>query len=114
MSEEDDIIKWLIEIGILKDLGYDEEIGDHLYYIEGENTDLFPEIMEEHQKDINEAIFDLWQLDMIDVAFDDFGDPLISLNKNSLDKNKIEQIEDPALKGKLKTIVEIFTQQFGN
>lgn len=116
MSEEDkevsDFIKFLVDMGVLKPLGYDVEIGEDLFIITDKAQELLPELTNAREKETNAAIFELWQRNMLDVIFDDDGSPLVSLNKNSTDKEKIEAIEDPDLKSQMYMIVQAFASHF--
>jgi hypothetical protein len=49
---------------------------------------------------------------MIDLSFDDEGEPLIALNKNSFNQDKIDAIEDDALKSYLFLIIDVFEKHF--
>lgn len=115
MSEydEEQIIKWLVDLGIIEDLGYNEELGENMYHITSEAQEYFPQLKETHLKDINQHVFDLWQINMLDVTFDDKGEPLVALNKNSLDKEKIAQIQDPELKRQMIMIISAFDDYYG-
>lgn len=115
MSDEEkaeDIIQYLIEMGVLKPLGYDENVGDELFLVTEEAEQIMPEIPKMRERETNSAVFDLWQLGMLDVVFDDNGEPLVSLNKNSTDKDKIEAIEDENLKNNMYMFVAIFSEYF--
>jgi hypothetical protein len=116
MSEENkeinDFIKFLVDMGVLKPLGYDVEIGDDVFIITDKAEELLPGLHDAREKDTNAAIFELWQRNMLDVIFDDDGMPLVSLNKNSTNKEKIESIEDPDLKSQMYMIVQAFASHF--
>jgi hypothetical protein len=45
---------------------------------------------------------------MLDIIFDDNGEPLVSLNKNSMNEEKIESIEDPSLRYEMYAIIQAF------
>jgi hypothetical protein len=49
---------------------------------------------------------------MLDVTFGDDGEPLVGLNKNSTDPEKIEAIEDEGLRTQMYMIVSIFSSYF--
>lgn len=111
-KEDKDLIKFLVDMGILKDLGYNEELGENLYYIDSKADEIFPQLKQEQMKSLNQSVFDLWELEMLDVTFDENGEPLIGLNKNSLDKQKIAAIEDEELRRQHIMIVTIFDEYF--
>lgn len=111
MNEEkntDDVIQFLIDMGVLKPMGYDESIGEEMYLITQDADDFIPGLFIEKEKRLNSAIFDLWQIDMLDIIFDDNGEPLVSLNKNSMNEEKIESIEDPSLRYEMYAIIQAF------
>lgn len=112
MEDEEDIIKFLVDLGILKDLGYNEDFGDNLYYIKPEAKEVFPSLSRAQMQSINQSVFDLWELDMLNVMFDENGEPLIGLNENSLDEDKINAIENHELRKQHILIVSVFNQYF--
>jgi hypothetical protein len=118
MSYEDDevnkFIDFLVEMGVLKPMGFNVDIGEDLFIITEEAADIIPEIPKIREKETNQAIFELWQRNMLDVVFDEEGMPMVSLNKNSTDKEKIEEIDDPILKNQMYMIVSIFSDYFDN
>jgi hypothetical protein len=111
-KEEDSVIRWLIEMGLLQDLGFNDKVGDNIYYVDPEIANIFPSFKDMHKKDIGQAVFDLWNLEMIDLSFDDEGEPLIALNKNSFNQDKIDDIEDDSLKSYLFLIIDVFEKHF--
>jgi hypothetical protein len=111
-KEAQELIDFLIEMGILKPLGYSKEIGDEMYLISEDAAELMPELPKMKQEELNSAVFDLWKLDMLEVTFGEDGEPLIGLNKNSTNPEKIEAIEDEALKTQMYMIVSIFSSYF--
>jgi hypothetical protein len=111
-EEAQELIEFLIKMGILKPLGYNEELDDEMYLISDSAADLMPELPKMKQQELNSAVFDLWSLDMLDVTFGDDGEPLVGLNKNSTDPEKIEAIEDEGLRTQMYMIVSIFSSYF--
>jgi len=111
-KEAQELIEFLIKMGILKPLGYNEELDDEMYLISDDAAELMPELTKMKQQEINSAVFDLWRLDMLDVTFSDDGEPLIGLNKNSTNLEKINAIEDEELKNQMYMIVSIFYSYF--
>lgn len=112
-SEEDNILQYLIDMGIIVPLGYSDEIGQEMYKVTEDAEELFPEFVAEQTKELNETVFDLWNLDLIDIVFDDNGEPLVGLNKNSMDKEKIEAIENKDLRSAMYGILLAFIDKFG-
>ena len=112
MSEEDDLIQFLIDMGVLKPLGYTDGDGQEMYIVTERAKEIFPELPEIQEKETNSAIFELWQMDMLDVRFDDNGDPLVALNKNSTNPDKVEMIEDESLRRQMYMILAAFLEHF--
>lgn len=113
MADEEDLLQYLIDSGIIIPLGFNEEIGEDMYKISDKAQELFPDLLEEQSRYVNEAVFDLWNLELIDVVFDDNGDPLVGLNKNSLDRTKIEAIDNEGLQKAMYGILLAFAEKFG-
>lgn len=109
-QEQDALIEYLIQMGVLKPAGYDENIGDELYILTDKALGVFPELSDIREKETNAAVFELWQRNMLDVVFDESGEPLVSLNKNSTNKDMIEAIEDESLRNQMYMIVSIFSE----
>jgi hypothetical protein len=113
-SEEESLIEKLIEMGIIIPLGFSEDHGQDMYMISDKAEEAFPELIQEQERYVNEAVFDLWNLDLVDIVFDDNGDALVGLNKNSTDKDKIEAIENDDLKRAMYAILLAFADTFGH
>lgn len=109
-ENEESILDYLIELGIITEI--DDISGEKIYKLSDDAEFFLPGIMEEHQKQVNDSIFDLWTMDMIDVRFDEIGDPLVSLNDNSLSIEKVNAIEDPRLRIAMYTILVAFSEKF--
>lgn len=107
-SEDKEILDFLIAMGIIEPLGFSEEHNEEMYRITEKAEEIFPGIIDEQMSYLNDAVFDLWNLEMIDVVFDDNGEPLVGLNKNSLDKEKIDSIENEELKKAMNAILMAF------
>lgn len=86
---EDDILEHLLNIGYIEMVGIDPETGENTYKITEEGKNALPDLHEEAMASLNNVTFNLWQKDMLDLAFDDNGMPQISLNENSYDEEKI-------------------------
>ena len=111
-KEPEDIIQFLVDMGILKPMGYDENIGEQLYLITEEANTFMPELSKHQQQEINSVVFDLWQMEMLDVSFNDEGEPLVALNENSTNIEKVMAIEDPDLRNQMRVIVSVFSSYF--
>lgn len=111
-EKAEELVQRLIDMGVLKPLGYDDNVGDELFIVTDKAEEVMPEISKMREKETNSAVFDLWQIGMLDVVFDENGEPLVSLNKNSTDPEKIEAIEDQALKNNMYMFIAIFSEYF--
>lgn len=94
-EEEVDIIIYnLIQAGYLKVSGTDPETGEIAYQITEKGKKEMPELYEESLAAYNMVCFGLWDKGMVDIAFDEKGLPLVSLNKNTFDKEKIKNLNE--------------------
>jgi hypothetical protein len=75
-------IEYLLGIGALEFCFVDEN-GEDVYKMTKEAATLVPEIYGEYMKNFNYLIFSLWNKDLIDVVFDESGEPLIGVNENT-------------------------------
>lgn len=90
-SEEYSLLEYLIKIGAVKKLfnhiSYEDE------FIMTNKCDKFiPELPKKYSQDFQEEVFTLWQLDMIDLMFDENGNHIIKVNKNSFNFEKIKDL----------------------
>lgn len=108
-DKEQEMIDFFLTIGVIDMIGYDDD-GQEIYLISEKANEIFPPIVKLHEQEVNSAIFNLWEMDMINVNFDENGEPLISLNDNSLDEDKINSIEDEKLKKHMTLILAAFSQ----
>lgn len=90
-SEEEinKIIDDYVKRGWLEEVGKDMETGDPTYRITEEGKKILPDLYEESMSTYNMVCFKLWEKNMINLSFDDEGMPLVALNKNSFDEEKI-------------------------
>jgi hypothetical protein len=87
-----ELIEHLIEIGALEFVYVDED-GESIYKFTKKAKELVPDIYNEHMKDFNNLIFSLWMKDIIDVIFDENGEPLVGVNNNTHDLEKTQGLE---------------------
>ena len=90
-SEEEinKIIDDYVKRGWLEEVGKDMETGDPTYRITEKGKKILPDLYEESMSTYNMVCFKLWEKNMINLSFDDEGMPLVALNKNSFDEEKI-------------------------
>ena len=91
-SVDEEMIQYLISIGALEYV-FDDEDGEPVYRMTPEAKDFVPDMYDEHIQDFNAMVFSLWTKDMIDVVFDEEGDPMVSINENSENKDLIKQLD---------------------
>jgi hypothetical protein len=99
MDRED--IEYFLSIGALE-FSYVNEDGEDIYSLTEDAIELAPELYEEQMKKFNEVIFSLWRKDIIDIMFDDEGEPMISLHQDTgellktvvLDEEEKETLEE--------------------
>jgi hypothetical protein len=89
---DDELIEYLLALGVLEYQLKDED-GNPIYRLTKEAEDLVPEIYKTHMQEFNAGIFSLWTKDMIDIVFDEDGDPMIGLNENSENSEKISYLD---------------------
>jgi len=90
---EEETIEHLLEIGAIEFVSVDEE-GNNVYRFTDMAKKLVPEIYDAHIKDFNNIVFSLWNKNLIDVVFDEEGEPLISINENSFNQEKIKELDE--------------------
>ena len=89
---EDELIEYLLSIGALEYVFTDED-GDPIYRLTPEAKDLVPDLYEEHMKDFNSVVFSLWSKNLVDVVFDEDGEPMIGLNANTDNAEMIKKLD---------------------
>lgn len=101
----DDVLDGLIKRGLIEEAGIDPESGQQTYRITEKGKQVIPEMYEESISMNNMICFSLWEKDMIKLSFDEEdGLPLVALNKNSFDEEKIKLLPE-AEKFVLKQLV---------
>lgn len=89
---DDELVEYLLSIGALEYVFTDDD-GEPIYRLTPDAKELVPELYEEHMKDFNSVVFSLWQKDLIDLVFDEEGEPMIGINKNTNDPEIIETLD---------------------
>lgn len=88
---EEELIQYLLSIGALELVSEDSN-KNPIYRLTEEAKDLVPELYQEHMKDFHMAAFSLWSKGLINIVFDDAGEPLIGLNENSANFEKTKDL----------------------
>ena len=106
---DDELIEYLLSIGALE-FAFNDDEGVAIYRLTPDAKELVPDLYEEHIKNFTTSVFSLWEKDLIDVAFDDDGEPLITINENSENDELISQLEKED-KDVLKEIVFVWKKK---
>lgn len=96
---EEELVQYLLSLGALEYVFTDED-GDPVYRLTPEARDLVPDLYDEHMKEFNSVVFSLWSKNLIDVVFDEDGEPLIGVNQNTTDLEMtggLDRVEKEAL-----------------
>jgi hypothetical protein len=88
---DEEIIEHLVKIGALEFDGINEE-GEKIYKFTKDAKDLVPGIYGEQMKDFNFNVFSLWSKNIIEVVFDESGEPLIGVNESSYDEKQYDKL----------------------
>jgi hypothetical protein len=89
---EEELVEYLLSIGALEYV-FDDEDGEAVYRLTPDAKDLVPELYEEHIKDFNSVVFSLWNKNLIDVVFDEDGEPLVGINDNTTNQDMIKELD---------------------
>jgi len=79
-------IEYLLSVGAIEFALVDED-GENIYRMLPKAQEIVPEIYEKYIKSFNATVFSLWTKDALDIVFDEKGDPLVGINKNSVDND---------------------------
>jgi predicted transcriptional regulator len=94
-EEIDIVLDDLIKKGLVEEAGIDLASGQQTYRITEKGKQMLPEIYEESLAMHNMICFSLWDKNMINLSFDEEdGLPMIALNKNSFDEEKIKLLPE--------------------
>jgi hypothetical protein len=80
-----DTIEYLLSMGAIE-YAFTDDNEKQVYRLLPEAKTIIPEIYERYEKNFNSTVFSLWHKDAIDIVFDNNGEPLLGLNKNSIDR----------------------------
>lgn len=90
---DDELIQYLLSIGALEFVFIDEE-GEHIYRLTPEARELVPDLYDEHMQNFTSSVFSLWSKDLIDVVFDENGEPLIGINDNTENEQLVSELDN--------------------
>ena len=72
-------------IEFLKSLGAIEDAGEGNYRLTDAAEEYVPEVVKVHEAQFNNDVFSLWMNGMLELVFDEDGDPMIDLSEDSKD-----------------------------
>jgi hypothetical protein len=75
-----DDIEYFLSIGALE-FSCVNERGEEIYSLTDKAREIAPELYLEQMKNFNEIIFSLWRKDILEITFDEDGEPMISITK---------------------------------
>jgi hypothetical protein len=70
-------------IEFLKSIGAIEDAGDGNYRLTDAASEFVPEVVKSHESQFNNDVFSLWMNGMLELVFDEDGDPMIDLSEDS-------------------------------
>lgn len=100
------MIKYLLSIGALE-YSFTDDDGEPVYRFTENARNLVPDIYEEQMEDFSAIIFELWNKGVIEIFFDEDGDPIIGLNEKTNDPSVFSNL-DKEQKQALKEILEFW------
>ena len=93
IPEEQDSIDYLILNGGIEVAGIDSEVGEFLYSFTPKIKDLMPALYEEHIRDVNSHILNLWEKGFLSINFME-DDPIVNISEKGLDPEEISKLPE--------------------
>lgn len=93
-------------IEFLKSIGAIEELPGGNYRLSEEAEEFVPEVVKHHEAMFNNDVFSLWINDMIDLVFDDDGDPMLDITETSRDEVRQYECLTPQEINTLRMIIQ--------
>jgi len=90
-SEEYSLLEYLIKIGAVKKI-YNDSLYEDEFIMTNKCNKFIPDLPKKFYHDFQEEVFNLWQLDLIDIFFDESGKQIIKINNNSFNSEKIKNL----------------------
>ena len=95
-------------IQFLKSIGALEDNDDGTYRLTDEAQEYVPNMVKTHEAHFNNDVFSLWMNDMLELVFDEDGDPMIDLSDDSRSaKAKKERLTNQEI-----TTLEMIVKQY--
>lgn len=88
-----DFIEYLVEIGCMEITGVAED-GDFLLSATPLMAEMFPEMWDEIMSMTNQIVYELWQLDLLNVTFKTDGEILVTPTDNTLKYREYELTQE--------------------
>ena len=95
-------------IEFLKSLGAIEDAGDGNYRLTDAASEYVPEVVKTHEAQFNNDVFSLWMNGMLELVFDEDGDPMIDLSEDS----KNESLKKERLTKQEASTLEMILYQY--
>jgi hypothetical protein len=93
IPEEQDSIDYLILNGGIEVAGIDCQVGEFLYSFTPKIKDLMPELYEEHIRDVNSHILNLWEKGFLSINFME-DDPIVNISEKGLNPEEIAKLPE--------------------
>ena len=85
-----DFIDHLIAVGALELTGIDEN-GEPRYLVTERCKEMYPDVYSEFMLDVGEFINRMWQIDMVDLRFEE-NEILVKLTENTFNKERVAEL----------------------
>ena len=95
-------------IQFLKSIGALEDNDDGTYRLTDEAQEYVPNMVKTHEAHFNNDVFSLWMNDMLELVFDEDGDPMIDLSEDS----KNEDLKKERLTKQEASTLEMILYQY--
>jgi hypothetical protein len=109
MDNPDDFMEYLLEIGALEKIGYDEHTQQNVYRVTEMADEFIPEFTEYYFSELNTEVFFLWQNEYVDIIFDEEGEPMVTPLDKAYEEDTYKELSPESL-FILKQILAIFEE----
>ena len=110
MTDPGNFMEYLVEIGALEKIGYDEHTKQDIYRLTEMTNEFIPEFTEYFFSELNTEVFFLWQNEYVDIVFDEEGEPMVSPLEKAFDEDSWKELPIESL-FILKQILAIFNEE---